>query len=231
MRGSLGETRNYGRLFEVAAGQAGLFTTQQAAAVGYSPQLLAHHVKAGNLRRVQRGIYRLVHFPANEHEELFTAWLWSERVGVISHETALVLHGLAEGIAEARRDYIHLTLPDDWRRRRLRSPDGVILHFADLRSEDWTLVGTLPTTSAGRTITECLLAIPSEQLQRTCDQALARGLASEKELAVAARVVQGRLARLREDARLLPTARNVIHERPHRRTTPRHRKLWLCRAG
>ena len=27
------------------------------------------------------GIYRLVYFPASEHEELVTAWLWSEQVG------------------------------------------------------------------------------------------------------------------------------------------------------
>lgn len=61
---------DWNRLFEVAAAQEGLFTIRQAAEAGYSPQLLIHHVHAGNISRVRRGIYRLVHFPAGEHEDL-----------------------------------------------------------------------------------------------------------------------------------------------------------------
>jgi hypothetical protein len=38
-----------------------------------------------------------VHFPAGEHEEPVVVWLWSERQGVFSHQTALGLHGLSEG--------------------------------------------------------------------------------------------------------------------------------------
>lgn len=64
------EHPNWDRLFETPAAQAGLFTTQQAAEAGYSPQLLVHHIRSGKVVRVQRGIYRLVHFPAGEHEEL-----------------------------------------------------------------------------------------------------------------------------------------------------------------
>jgi hypothetical protein len=85
------ETRpDWNRLFETAAAQEGLFTTKQAAEAGYSPQLLVHYVLTGKAHRVRRGTYRLVHFPAGEHEELVAAWLWSERAGVVSHQTALV---------------------------------------------------------------------------------------------------------------------------------------------
>lgn len=62
---------------------------------------------AGRVARAQRGIYRLVQFVAGEHEELVTAWLWSEQAGVLSHQTALSLHGLS-GILPTQ---IHLTLP------------------------------------------------------------------------------------------------------------------------
>jgi predicted transcriptional regulator of viral defense system len=55
-------------------------------------------------------------------------WLWSERVGVFSHETALGLHELSD-VLPAR---IHLTLPAKWRRRRLRVPKGVVVHHADV---------------------------------------------------------------------------------------------------
>lgn len=55
-----------------------------------------HYVHIGRVVRVRRGIYRLVHFPAGEHEELVAAWLWSEPAGVVSHQTALALHGLSD---------------------------------------------------------------------------------------------------------------------------------------
>lgn len=75
-------------LFEVAQGQQGYFTTRQAASVGYSPQLLHKYLQNRTVVRVRRGIYRLVHFPASQEEDLVPLWLWSDRVGVFSHETA-----------------------------------------------------------------------------------------------------------------------------------------------
>ena len=57
-------------LYDIAASQDGLFTTRQAAAAGYSDPLLAHHQKVGRIVRIRRGIYRLVHFPTSEQEEL-----------------------------------------------------------------------------------------------------------------------------------------------------------------
>ncbi len=44
---------------------------------------------------MRRGVYRLVHFPVGDHEDLTAVWLWSEREGVFSHETALALHDLS----------------------------------------------------------------------------------------------------------------------------------------
>jgi predicted transcriptional regulator of viral defense system len=61
-------------LFETASAQEGYFTTRQAAEAGYSSQLLLKHLRAGRVARAQRGIYRLVDFPAGEHEDLVTAW-------------------------------------------------------------------------------------------------------------------------------------------------------------
>src|SRR5688572_272734 len=124
-------------LFETAAAQQGMFTTKQAEAAGYSPQLLVHHVRARKFARLQRGIYRVVHFPAGEHEELVAAWLWSEQAGVLSHQTALSLHGLSDVLPAQ----IHLTLPAAWRRRRFRVPPGVVLHHGDISSEDRSWFG------------------------------------------------------------------------------------------
>ena len=137
------ESPHWDRLYETAAAQEGLFTTQQAAAAGYSPQLLVHHIRGGRMLRIRRGVYRLVHFPAGEHEELVAVWLWSEQAGVFSHETALALHGLSDVLPAQ----LHLTLPAAWKNRRFRVPEGVVLHHADLAPNEQGWLGSVPTTS------------------------------------------------------------------------------------
>lgn len=170
---------DWNRLFETAAAQAGLFTTRQAAETGHSPQLLVHYLHSGRAIRVRRGIYRLVHFPAGEHEELVAAWLWSERVGVVSHQTALALHGLSD-VLPAR---VHLTLPSAWRRRRLRVPADVILHHADVAPEDRAWFGALPISNARRSLNDCAReGVSPELLRQAAEQALRRGLVVKAEL-------------------------------------------------
>ena len=83
-------------LYEVAAAQAGHFTTAQAAASGFSSPLLHKYPRNGRIHRVCRGVYRLVHFPASEEEGLVVLWLWRDRVGVFSHATALARHELSD---------------------------------------------------------------------------------------------------------------------------------------
>lgn len=170
---------NWDQLFETAAAQAGLVTTHQAAEAGYSPQLLVHYIHIGRLKRVRRGIYRLVHFPRDEHEELVVVWLWSERAGVISHETALAL----EGLSDALPVHVHLTLPSSWRRRRFRVPTDVVLHYADVLSEDRAWFGPVPITNTRRTLNDCAhAALSPELLQQAARQALRRGLVAKAEL-------------------------------------------------
>ena len=166
-------------LYETAASQEGLFTTRQAAAAGYSAPLLAHHQKAGRLARVRRGIYRLVHFPPGEHEELVAAWLWADSAGVFSHQTALSLHTLSDALPAQ----IHLTLPISWRERRLRVPRGLSLHYADVPTRQRAWAGAVPVTSPLRTLTDCANAsITPDLLRQAAKEALNRGLVAKSEL-------------------------------------------------
>lgn len=170
---------DWGHLFEIAVAQDGLFTTQQAAEAGYSPQLLAHHLGAGRMLRVRRGIYRLVHFPAGDHEDLTAIWLWSERAGVFSHETALALHDLSDALPSQ----VHLTLPEAWRRRRLRTSDGVILHHGDIPDSERRWFGPVPATAPLRTLEDCARDhLPPEFLRGAALDALHRGLVVRAEL-------------------------------------------------
>lgn len=101
------------------------------------------------LRCVRRGVYRLVHFPLTEHEDL--AALWSGPAGIFSHETALALYRLT-GAQPAQH---HLTLPASWAKRRLVVPEGVVLHFGDVAAHERCWVGPVPVTTPSRTRADC----------------------------------------------------------------------------
>jgi len=168
------------RLFEIASPQEGHFTTRQAADAGYSTQLLLKHIHAGRVRRVRHGIYRLVHYPPGEHEELAVVWLWSGRAGVFSHETALLLYDLSDVLPAQ----IHLTLPAAWTKRRFRVPKGVVLHHSDVPETDRQWFGPVPVTSPRRTLKDCALApISPDLLRQAARQAMRRGLVAKEDLA------------------------------------------------
>jgi len=160
-------------LFEIAASQDGYFTTRQAADAGYSRPLLARYLANGKVERVRHGIYRLVHYPPSDHENLVVVWLWSARQAVFSHETALALHDLSDALPAQ----VHVTLPAAARRRRLRIPEGVMLHHADVAAPERSWFGAVPVTSPGRTLTDCVAAgVAPDLVRQAHTEALSRGL-------------------------------------------------------
>jgi predicted transcriptional regulator of viral defense system len=179
---------SWSRLYETASSQEGHVTTQQAADAGYSPQLLRKHIQAGRIMRVRRGIYRLVHFPPGEHEDLVVVWLWSDRQGVFSHQTALGLHELSDILPSK----IHLSLPASWRSRRLRVPTAVIVHYTDIARKDRSWFGAVPVTSPLRTLEDSSRdKIAPDLLRQAARDALARGLVGKRDLGEVRRALRG----------------------------------------
>jgi predicted transcriptional regulator of viral defense system len=159
------------RLFAVAAEQGGYFTAAQARAVGYSYQAQAHHVSAGNWHRVDRGVFRLVEWAPQPNDEVFRWLLWSKGQGVVSHESALAVHGLGE--FESPR--IHLTVPRRFTTTR-QSDDAVVLHRSDLPEEDIDTRPGFPVTTVARSLIDVAAAGADEdQLARTIREALEAG--------------------------------------------------------
>ncbi len=178
---------DWNALYATAAAQEGLFTARQAVEAGYSAPLLIHHQRAGRFERVARGIYRLVHFPMGEHEDLVAAWLWSEQQGVVSDVTALALHHLSDVLPSR----VHLTVPSAWARRRLRAPAGVVLHHADIPPHERAWFGSVPVTTVARTLNDCARShLSPEHLGAAARQAMARGLTMADELPDVAEVLQ-----------------------------------------
>lgn len=212
------EALRWDRLYETASVQEGMFTTEQAAAAGYSPQLLVHHVKRGRILRVQRRLYRLVHFPYGTDDDLVAAWLWSEQTGVLSHDTALA----ARQLSDLMPSRTHLTLPVSWRKRRVRIPDNVVVHYGDVPAADRAWHGAVPMTSVRRTLNDCALGISPEFLIQATHQALQRGLVKKEDLpAVAAALTPyGGMEGLGDDANV----RNATRLQDGARAAPAQRR-------
>jgi len=168
-------------MFSIALAQEGHFTTAQAEMAGYSPQLLAKYLHNGKVVRVRRGIYRLVHFPPCDNEQLVVFWLWSNLEGVFSHVTALAMHQLSD-LMPAR---IHMTLPTAWAKRRIGKPPILSIHYADLPESEVIRTRVVPVTSVARTMSDCVTArVSPEFLLDARAQALTQGLLHPGELPI-----------------------------------------------
>jgi predicted transcriptional regulator of viral defense system len=162
------------RLFVLAANQAGYFTAAQAKAIGYSYSAQAHHVSAGNWTRANRGIFRLTDWVPGVHDDLARWHLWSRQRAVISHETALSVHGIGE--FESRR--IHLTVPPGFRMRN----DALTLHISDLPPDDVDVRPGFRLTTLTRSLIDVAANADEDQLARAVDEALTRGVITRRQL-------------------------------------------------
>jgi predicted transcriptional regulator of viral defense system len=170
------------RLFNLASQQGGYFTAAQAKSIGYSYQAQAHHVGAGNWHRVDRGLFRLAEWVPELHDDLIRWTLWSKNRAVISHETALAVHGIGE--FESRR--VHLTVPPGYSMR----DDAVILHHADLPVEDIVQQAGFRTTTLLRAIIDVAAAGADEdQLARAIQEGRDGGLLTLRRLRTQAEAV------------------------------------------
>jgi len=151
----------------VAAQQSGHFTAAQALSVGYSYQAQKFHADRGNWLRINRGLFRLPEWPVGEHDDLVRWSLWGKSRAVVSHETALAVHGLGD----ANPSIVHLIVPASF---RAQAPSGIRLHRAELADSDIWLYEGFKITTPVRTLLDLAAgALDLDQLvdavQRTCE--------------------------------------------------------------
>ena len=142
------------RLFELAEPQHGYFTAAQATAASIRNQAVVLMARRRSVERVSRGVYRIANYPLFRHAQYMEATLWPQGVqGVLSHESALVLHELSD-VSPAR---VHITVPTRHRIRRA-TPEYLVVHHADLADSDKECVEGIPVTTPARTILDCTAA-------------------------------------------------------------------------
>lgn len=168
------------RLFDIAAGQGGYFTAEQAGGCEFSRALLSHHAKSGAFIRVRRGLYRFREYPAAPREHVLAAWLaLGKDSAVVSHDSALEILDLTDVVPDA----VHLTVPRS--RRNLPSLSGARIHTSSraLRPEDTVVRDGISATSATRSILDAAEAGTSpEQIEMAVRQAVERGLTTADSL-------------------------------------------------
>jgi predicted transcriptional regulator of viral defense system len=168
-------------LYEIAEGQAGYLTAEQAVTAGIPRSTLGYHAgEAGTLERVGTGVYRLRRFPTTPHGHIVAGWLGLARAdAVVSHDSALEMRDLSDIIA----DEVHVTLPRA--KRGLHIPDGVRAHFTTRPVERSRVLG-LPVTSVERTIADQIRGRGwTEQVDLSISQAVRRGLTTPARLTAA----------------------------------------------
>ena len=189
----MNESPDHDHLYQIAEAQAGYFTSAQARSAGFSTSLVTYHTRTGHFERVAPRVYRLAHFPASPHEDLFVAWLRTGLASVVSHDSALALYELSDALPAQ----IHITAPRTTSRRR----PGIRLHTNRLEQDDVTRYAGLPVTTVPRTIADvAITGLADELVLQAIEQALARGLTAPVELRILAAKRGGRVARLIESA-------------------------------
>jgi len=75
-----------------------------------------------------------------------------------------------------------MTLPQDWSKRRLRVPEGVLLYYGDIKKDAWVDIGAIPVTNVRRTLIDCIDAhVSFEHIDAALRQATARKLLDKRD--------------------------------------------------
>ena len=135
------------RILEIAGDQHGYITTRQATDAGIPPVELRKLAQRGRLDHPAHGVYRVAAFPRRANDELMEATLWADGRGVISHESALALWGLAD----VNPGRVHVTVPPPYRPRK-QGGDLYRIWTRDLNTNEIDYVDGIPTVTPERAI-------------------------------------------------------------------------------
>jgi hypothetical protein len=178
-----------GSIADVAEGQAGLVTEQQAAACGAGPAVLQELLDGRVMETVVPGVVRLRGGVRPPFPHLYAHWLLLEpeqpawerplpAAGVVSHGAAVRVYA----VGNLPGPTAEFTVP---RNHTATSSQDVLFHHAELRPEEYREVAGLPVTSPGRTLADIAAAGSTdlEGLGRIAMNFLRQRLATQAELA------------------------------------------------
>jgi predicted transcriptional regulator of viral defense system len=157
-------------LMDVAVDNGGYVTPALVAPFGVPAVELRKMVSRGTLQAVAHGVYRVPSLPVDHFDALILARLWAAGRGVISHDSALLVHDLCD----INPTKVHLTIPEDYRISR-GGGESYVLHRADLPDEDITQIDAVTLTTVRRTLHDAIGSVSTYLMRQAIDTARERG--------------------------------------------------------
>jgi predicted transcriptional regulator of viral defense system len=133
-------------------------------------------VSRGTLEPAAHGVYRVPALPRERFDEFILARLWARARGVISHDSALLVHDLCD-INPTR---VHLTIPRSYRISR-SGGDLYAVHHADLAESEIVRLDTVVATTIRRTLSDSIGTVPTELARQAINTAATRGAIASRE--------------------------------------------------
>ena len=156
-------------LAELKRRQHGVFSRDQARAIGLTDDALYRRVSSGGLVRMLPRVFRDPAAPESWLQKLTAGLLWAGDEAVASHRSAAALwefDGCLPGPFE-------ITSP-----KGLRPPNGFVVHRHDLPLSDTARVASLRVTSPTRTLIDLASCVSDEELEIALDSGIRKGLTS-----------------------------------------------------
>ncbi len=144
-------------------------------------------VARGTLDAVAHGVYRVPVLPRDRYDELILARLWAKGRGVVSHDSALMVHELCD----INPTGIHLTIPTAYRISRAGG-DRYVIHHAELVDRDVTRLDAVVVTTIARTLADTITTVPAYLARQAVTTAAERGAIASADRARLLGVLEGR---------------------------------------
>lgn len=174
-------------LMEVAVDHGGYVTPALAAPYGVPAIELRKMVSRGTLTSAGHGVYRVPSLPYDHFDEFILARLWAMGRGVISFDSALVVHELCD----INPTKVDLTIPTSYRINRAGG-ERYVLHRADLAPTEVVKIDAVTVTSIARTLTDIVAVVPDCLARQAVDEARCRGAITGATRAALVALLDGR---------------------------------------
>ncbi|MEA2011068.1 MAG: type IV toxin-antitoxin system AbiEi family antitoxin domain-containing protein [Actinomycetota bacterium] len=158
-------------LASIARDQRGIFTLNQAIAVGLPSRAIRERVRRGVLERIHPSVFGVAGSEDGWHRQALAAVLSATEPAAASHRTAALLWGLTDQMPEV----IEIV---SRRHRRVRRQPFVVHESKDLVESDIVVVDGIPITSAVRTVVDLGASAPPRLVERCLDVGIRKKLFS-----------------------------------------------------
>lgn len=160
--------------------QGDVISRKQVLDAGLLEGVIAWNLRSGRWQPVYPGVYATFTGPVARNAVLWAAVLYCGPGARLSHETAAELHGLIDG----GFPLVQVTIP---RERKVRPPEGVVIHRSVHVSGPWQPAGLPPHTSIEETVIDLVHAADDlDDVVALVASAFSRKLTSEPSLRRAA---------------------------------------------